>query len=276
MQAARGTGSEPLVVFFRNHGVGELTPELVAVSELLWEQEVPVTHAVEPGNLTDECAAWLRERQAENGRLLEITQHGYHGARHEAGEFGGGRSYREQYDDLERGLKIMDDRFGDGWFRAISLPQGHHNRDTLRAIEDLGYLSLSGRHDAGLSGKLVRSIGRVLKGGRGGSDRLGQHLAAVPGTNAFAISWTIDLLADGAGDGLADRDDLLRRFEEARGRTDVIGWRLHHRLHGTPASLDLLRETVAELRGLQPAIEFRNSAEILAAHGPRKLSRAGR
>ncbi len=278
MQAGTASGGRPPITFFRNDDVNELTPELIAVSERLWSLDVPVIHAVEPGNLTDECASWLNERKAEHGRLLEITQHGYNHVRHDRGEFGGKRSSREQYEDLERGMRIMDDRFGDRWFRCISFPYEHYNRGTLRAIEDLGYLVISCRRDTDFSAAMLQHLGRMTKRGQIGSRHVSHHLAIHPGTNTFAVDWAIDFTenhGDTSGE-IRTLSRLMNRYEKTSSRQDVFGWRLHHRYLRSEANLDLLCEVVEELRNRRPEIEFRTYKEIFAAFGPRKLSLATR
>jgi hypothetical protein len=73
-------------VFFRNDDVNRMEPGLVETTDILNGLDIPISHAVEPGNLDPQTREWLRSRAA-NG--VEIVQHGFSHTRHDLGEFGG-------------------------------------------------------------------------------------------------------------------------------------------------------------------------------------------
>ncbi|NTV03832.1 hypothetical protein HGA89_02780, partial [bacterium] len=81
------------IFYFRNDDVNVLDEELVNVTRRCTEQGVPITHAVEPANVTDEATAWLRAEKSSAPRLIEIMQHGYDHRKRDKGEFGGNRPY---------------------------------------------------------------------------------------------------------------------------------------------------------------------------------------
>ncbi len=275
MPNTQGPASPDLIVaFFRNDDVNELTPELVAVSELLFAEGIPIIHAVEPGNVTDACVDWLLEKKAQHGRLLEIMQHGYNHTKHYGGEFGGKRAYQEQHDDLRRGREIMDRRFGDHWFPAVNFPYGPYNQATIRAVDDLGYTIFNGHYNPRLSRRLFYVIGRLLGKGQILNRHISHHLEIYPGTHVFTIDMAISYIDRYHGNygsnqcdwhGLAD---LMQRFEAAKRHIHAIGWLLHHRYHSTPASLKLVQDTITAMRQGNPGIEFWNFEEIHAAYAP--------
>lgn len=278
-QIPRKLKPEPVVAFFRNDDVNELTPELVAISELFFTAGIPIIHAVEPGNLSDACANWLIEKKAQHGRLLEIMQHGYNHTKHSAGEFGGSRAFQEQYDDLRRGRDIMDRRFGDRWFPAVNFPYGPYNQATIRAVDEIGYKVFNGHYNPRLSRRLFYLIGRLLGKGQLLSRHVSHHLEIYPGTHVFTIDMAISYIDRYRGHyGSTDCDwfplaALMERFAAARRHIEVIGWLLHHRYHTTPASVKLVQDSIDAMRRAAPGIEFWNFEEIHAAYAPQATQR---
>lgn len=270
----RAVSPELVVAFFRNDDVNELTPELIAISELLFAEGIPIIHAVEPGNVTDACVDWLLEKKARHGRLLEIMQHGYNHTKHFSGEFGGKRAYQEQYDDLRRGREIMNRRFGDRWFPAVNFPYGPYNQATIRAVDDLGYTVFNGHYNPRLSRRLFYLIGRLLGRGQIMNRHISHHLEIYPGTHVFTIDMAISYIDRYLGNYGSnqcewfDTPALMQRFAAAKRHIHVIGWLLHHRYHSTPASLKLVKDTITAMRQSDPGIEFWNFEEIHAAYAP--------
>jgi hypothetical protein len=267
--AGRGKAT---IAFFRNDDINDLTPELKSVTKLLIDEGIPIIHAVEPGNVTDECTAWLLEQQDRHGRLLQIMQHGYNHTQHSKGEFGGGRSYQEQYDDLKRGREIMNERFGEQWYPAVNFPYGPYNQDTIRAVEELGFKIFNGHFNPRFSRRMFYALGRMLGRGQILDKHISYHLGIYPSTNMFTVDMAISYINNYYGDyGSKDcdwhaREFLINRHNEARRYINVIGWLLHHRYHNDEESLRLVLDTIAEMRRQDPDIEFWNFAEIYDAY----------
>lgn len=266
--AGHNGGAETPVAFFRNDDVNELSPELIRLSEVFFEAQIPIIHAVEPGNVTDECVEWLLAMKKKHGRLLEIMQHGYNHVKHNSGEFGGKRSFKEQYDDLQRGMAIMDDRFGDNWFRAVNFPYGPYNQATIRAVDTLGFVVFNGHYNPRFSRRLFYAIGQLLGKGQIFRRHVSHHLRTYPDTNTFTIDMAIIYNSDFYGHyGSHDCEweelnDLMALFNAAQQQINVIGWLLHHRYHQETESLDLVRQTIQGMKARVPDIEFWNFEEI--------------
>ena len=275
---APGMGS---IGFFRNDDINELTPELMSITKLLVDEGVPIIHAVEPGNVTDECTAWLLEQKDRHGRLLQIMQHGYNHTKHFDGEFGGGRGYQEQYDDLKRGMDIMNERFGDGWFPAINFPYGPYNQDTIRAADRLGFKVFNGHFNPRLSRRMFYRVGRILKRGQILDRHVSHHLEIYPGTSMFTIDMAICYISKYYGDYGSQSCDwnshelLMGRHREAQRIIKVVGWLLHHRYHVDEESHRLVADTIESMRRAEPGIEFWNFEEIYDAYAPRVFAEAG-
>ncbi|RMF85342.1 MAG: DUF2334 domain-containing protein [Nitrospinota bacterium] len=135
------------IVFVRNDDVGPLTPELEQVSTLLLQEEVPVSHAVIPARLTPACEAWLQRLLEEYPDLVEIHQHGWQHLDYGGeGEFGPGRSYAEQYQDIQRGQHLLYTRFGARVVPCFTPPWHRYTRDTLRVLAALRFTCFSTKH----------------------------------------------------------------------------------------------------------------------------------
>lgn len=263
----------PLIAFFRNDDVNDLTPELVELTDLLVNERVPIVHAVEPGNVSDECTQWLLAQRAEHGRLVQIMQHGYDHSWHSRGEFGGDRSYEDQYADLERGKRIMDERFGDQWFPAVNFPFGPYNRHSIRAVDQLGFRVINGHFNPRLSRRAFYTVGRLLRKGQILDKHVSHHLDLYPGTRLFCIDMAITYIAKYHGEHGSTECDwfdveyMMVRFNTVRRHINVIGWLLHHRFHHSEGSIRLVADSIARMRAQDPGIEFWNYEEIHQAYG---------
>ena len=61
--------------------------------------------------------------KAKNPTLVEIMQHGFDHKRRFSGEFGGKRSYEDQFKDISKGKEIMQQKFGNNFVNAINFQQ---------------------------------------------------------------------------------------------------------------------------------------------------------
>ena len=66
-----------MTVFFRNDDVRDkLDQILVDFTTLCIKNKMPIAHAVEPANVTQEVVDWLLETKKSHPHLIEIMQHG--------------------------------------------------------------------------------------------------------------------------------------------------------------------------------------------------------
>jgi peptidoglycan/xylan/chitin deacetylase (PgdA/CDA1 family) len=135
------------MVFVRNDDVGTLTKELEQVSTLLCQEDVPVSHAVIPGQLTPDSVSWLQQLLREYPALVEIHQHGWkHRDYGGQGEFGATRSYQEQYQDIYQGKMVLQHYFGERFSPCFTPPWHRYTGDTLQVLAILGFSGFSTKH----------------------------------------------------------------------------------------------------------------------------------
>lgn len=251
-------------VFFRNDDVNAPEPGLVEMTELLLSRGIPVSHAVEPANLTGQVRDWLLE---VSPRGVEIIQHGYSHARHDRGEFGGERPAAAQKKDIDAGLAIMREAFGDRFYPAMSFPFGLYNEHTPPLLETAGYEVMSNHRRHQFSRQVFYALGRMLRRGRWLGRHVSHHLGSYPGTRLLEVSVSISPIRRYRHDlgptacEFHDQAELQAMFRACRRQSPVVGIVLHHRFHPDAGTLDPLARFVDWIAG-QPGVEFADISRI--------------
>ncbi|MFH1900736.1 MAG: polysaccharide deacetylase family protein, partial [Candidatus Omnitrophota bacterium] len=137
------------IIFFRNDDVRQnLDNSLIEMTQIFLDHCIPITHAVEPANVSSEVINYLIDLKIKYPKFVEIIQHGYNhklnymkmvGGKLRKGEFGGERTFEEQYRDIKAGKELMDKYFGNLWFPAFTFPYGARNNKAIKAINQLNY-----------------------------------------------------------------------------------------------------------------------------------------
>jgi hypothetical protein len=261
------------VFYLRNDDINILDEELVAVTRRCTAAGVPITHAVEPANVTDEAATWLLDERAPEPRLVEIMQHGFDHRKRDRGEFGGSRPFAEQKHDLSRGKQILQERFGTAFLPCLNFPFGPYNQASMRAADELGYRIICSHYNSRRSRRLLYAVGHLLRRGQILDRHVSYHLDYYAGTGLFSIDMAVSFIQRYIGDYgsreciFHSADWIVDRVRQFLPHTPVIGLLLHHRFHTSAASLDLISEVIDRLRQL-PGAEFLNLAEIYRRHCP--------
>lgn len=265
------------VFYIRNDDVNVLDRELVEITGICAEEGVPLTHTVEPGNVTDECLQWLLEQKNRDPRLLELMQHGYDHSWHDEGEFGGQRSFADQFTDLEKGKKILLEKLGKDFFPALNFPFGPYNSHSMRAADQLGFKIICSHYNCRLSRRLLYAAGHLLGRGKIMDKHVSYHLDFYPGTGLYCIDMAVSLIKRYHGEhggiecDFFSLEEIMSRIASFNEHTPVIGVLLHHRYHHHPESLDLVRQVIRSLKSI-PEAEFLNMEEIYQRHCPQPVA----
>ncbi|GBC63756.1 hypothetical protein DENIS_4754 [Desulfonema ishimotonii] len=249
-------------ICFRNDDVNILTPELKNLTEIFLYRKVPITHAVEPGNVTADTISWLRQTKKKYPALLEIVQHGWDHTPHGKGEFDKSRSYNEQFNDLKRGKEKLENIFGENFFSMITIPFGVYNKDTIKAASKLSYKVFCGHYNYRISRRLFYLTGRIMRKGRLLNRHVSNHLRYYPGTRLFeidsAISFSKKYFGHFTNDcEMSSADEMFQAFENYRKITPAVIFLLHHRFHHKKHDMELV-ETVLDKLKRRNDIEFTN------------------
>lgn len=160
--------ADRMTVFFRNDDVRKsLDDSLVYLTERMVSASLPISHSVEPANVTPEVVEWLLEMQSAYPDYVEILQHGFeHRIKTEPpyrGEFGGNRSYEAQLDEIRKGMALMNAHFADRWTRIFSFPYGTYDRNTLKALEMCGFKMISTGVRFTRKRRMLNCVGHIFK-----------------------------------------------------------------------------------------------------------------
>jgi len=261
------------IFFFRNDDVNVLDTELVEVTRRCTEQGVPLSHAVEPANVTDEAVAWLRGEKAKDARLVEITQHGFDHELRDIGEFGGDREFEDARGDLARGREILEQKFGDDFLSALNFPFGLYNQNAIRAADAVGYRIICAHFNARRSRRMMYAVGRALRMGQILGKHVSHHLDFYPRTKMFSVDVSISFIDRYIGPHGSNTctfhslDEIKRRVELWMPHTPVIGLLLHHRFHHQAEHRELITRVIDWLKTIEGA-EFWNIEEVYRRYCP--------
>ncbi len=255
------------IFYFRNDDVNVLEEPLIQVTRRCTAAGVPITHAVEPANVTDETVAWLLAEKTQHPRLIEVMQHGYDHVERDKGEFGGRRPYAEQLADLAKGRNLLEAKFGAALLPSLNFPFGPYNGHSMRAADQVGYRIVCSHYNYRLSRRMMYAVGHFLRRGQFLGHHVSYHLDFYPGTDLFSIDMAVSFIArylgpHGSHDCIFHNPDtLLSSIKSFMRHTPVVGILLHHRFHHQESSLDLITDLVENLRSI-PGSEFWNLREI--------------
>ncbi len=262
-------------VFFRNDDVRDkLDKSLIEITDLCVKYNMPISHAVEPANVSKEVVNWLLEMKNKHGNLIEIIQHGYNhklnytkkiGGKLKKGEFGGDRTYEEQYNEIKKGKELMDSYFGSSWFSLFTFPFGARNNAAIKAVSDAGFKVVNGSKGISFKLKLFYIIGRLFNKEIMFDRKISWHLMKKPGTNLFQIDMSFGIIKSFIN---TEDQAVFFNLEQLKNITiknlesnTYIGIVLHHRYHNSTEISKLFDEYLQWLKEL-PNISFVNQEQV--------------
>ncbi len=150
IKQALDRAEKPASFIFRDDDAGWEDNRLFELLDCCLKFEIPVDLAVIP------LAINIREvhlyNQVVASNLIGIHQHGYSHDNHQLHgrkcEFGDDRSYSQQHADIKAGQELLLDYFGNHVDPIFTPPWNRCNQDTVNALNDLGFTTLSRDHTA--------------------------------------------------------------------------------------------------------------------------------
>lgn len=240
-------------IFFRNDDVrNSLDNSLIKLTELFIQHQIPILLAVEPANITPEVAGWLLNQKQKYPDIISIAQHGYNHNLQNPGmkmEFGGFRSYEDQYQDISRGKDLMNNYFGDSWSPVFTFPYGSYNSASLQAVSDCGYKILSTKIKYTPKNRIKNFLGKALKKDLIFGKKINYHPDFRNNYKFREISVSVNLIKKYTGYDSADHysfGEIINQVELARRHTKIIGILMHHRFHND--HLNLIEELLTFLK----------------------------
>jgi hypothetical protein len=246
-------------IFFRNDDVRHtIENELREFVAIFTSEEVPVTLAVEPANVTPEVVGWLNHLQTKHPNLIELIQHGYdhnkNGKYAKASEFGRDRGYEDQLVDLKKGKDLMDGYFKN-WFPAMAFPYGSYNTHSLKGLDVLKFKVFCSWVDFSLKHKVKNSLGRMLSKDIIFKKKVNHHYRIRKNYQFLELSVSVNVIKKYINLNEATHfslDELVEQVETNFKDTNVVGILFHHRYH--TGQFEMIRQLVKKLK--QKGYEF--------------------
>ncbi|MFX0196547.1 MAG: polysaccharide deacetylase family protein [Candidatus Hodarchaeota archaeon] len=241
-------------------------PELTWLTRVFVERGIPITHAVEPANVTGDAVSWLKQVKKDHPDLIELVQHGWDHSLHGKGEFGGKRSYEDQLRDLKRGKDKLEDIFNAGFFPMLTIPFGVYNAATIKAANSLGYKVICSHYNYRISRRIFYAVGHLLGKGKLFGRHISNHLNYYPGTTMFEIDSSISFIKEyfddyGTGCSFYSKEEIMEEYERFKKYVPVVVFLLHHRYHVAKEAKDLVVNILDSLR-IQQGIKFLNYSTV--------------
>lgn len=225
-------------IFLRNDDVrNNLDDELIRLSEICMRHKIPISHAVEPANVSKEVVEWLLMMKRKSPQLIEIIQHGYdHNIKnpHQKMEFGGSRTYEDQLKSMQAGKQLMDSWFGNKWSPVFTFPYGTFNKHSLDIVDKLGYIAISSKIDFTPRNIIKNRLGKILKRDFLMGKKISYHPDRRNNYNFKEISVSANLIKRYLDENTAmhySNEEVLAQIRNAAKHTSKIGILFHHRFH---------------------------------------------
>lgn len=225
--------------FFRNDDVREtLDPALMAIQQIFIKRRIPIAHAVEPANVSQEVISWLNRQKEKHPEGITLMQHGYNHRiknKNKIGEFGGQRNYSEQREDMHIGKNLMNKYFGSNWFPAFNFPYDLYNQEAIEALNSLDYKIFNSHYYSDWKRRLFYFFGHVLGRGLLLGHHVSWNLRIYPGTSIIEVSVSINFIKRYVNENteceFCSFDQLKAQINRYSKSRFPIGMVLHHRYY---------------------------------------------
>ncbi|MGD0335606.1 MAG: asparagine synthase-related protein [Candidatus Omnitrophota bacterium] len=154
-------------IFFRDDDVSGLTKNLKKLLEIFISAKVPIHLSIIPDKVTNECRGFLVNNIVKQKGLIEIGQHGFSHRNYSNSEdkrskyeFGIGRTYLQQKEDICKGKNILENYF-EKKISVFTPPWHRYDRNTLRCAAEEGISYISVNHKSQITDR-VSGVGTIL------------------------------------------------------------------------------------------------------------------
>ncbi len=205
---------------------GEPVPERLQRLVALFDAfQLPLDLGVIPVFLTSQLADWLKRTAGEKN--VTITQHGWTHKNHGCREFGACRSYEQQFRDIERGKRVLEEALGPLFTPIFVPPSNRYDESTIRVLNELEFIGLSAGFAENWLQFAVMHLGRWRGWSRFGDYPISRHGGRRGQVMEFSTS--VDVVRDYFSDRpIKSLQRLITDFRRATRFTRVVGIMLHH------------------------------------------------
>lgn len=225
-------------VFLRNDDVRDrLDKELIDLTAICLKHRVPISHAVEPANVSKEVVDWLINVKKKFPREIEIIQHGYDHNKNNPTlkfEFGNTRTFYDQLQSIREGKRLMDLYFGSLWNQVFTFPYGTFNSGTLKALKQEKYKAISSKIEYSTRNQIKNIVGKSLNMDFIFGKKINYHPNTRRKYGFQELSVSANLIKSYKNSTLATHyslEEIENQINKASKYTNVIGILFHHRFH---------------------------------------------
>ncbi len=243
LQAKRQSRS----VFLRNDDGDKDDDTLRQLFDITLSNQVPLHLAVIPAGLTPAGLRLLKDMKRAGGDLVELGQHGYQHVNHETEgrkcEFGASRSFAEQFEDIAKGKKILEENLLEQFAPIFTPPWNRCTKVTFKVLDQLGFKILSKDNSSPATGYSFREV-----------------------------SITLDLYTWKNGARMKEPEVIISELVKQLSSLEPVGLLLHHKVMDADAFTfldallsELKRYSVIGFHTLQSLVlEFKRAGGVLA------------
>jgi peptidoglycan/xylan/chitin deacetylase (PgdA/CDA1 family) len=230
-------------IFLRNDDVRDsLDDELIGLTSICLKHDVPISHAVEPANVSEKVVNWLKSMKSSSPDMIEIIQHGFDHNKNNPNqkfEFGGIRTYSDQLNSIREGKLLMNFYFDTRWFPIFSFPYGTFNTGTLNALKIENYKVISSKIDFSIRSQLKNLLGKSLNKDFILVKKINYHPTIRKKYGFQELSVSANLIKSYINKTTAKHytlEEVEKQISDASKHTNVIGVLFHHRFHSDQMS----------------------------------------
>jgi len=240
-------------IFFRNDDVGMHSPtntvanDLINLTEFFIENNVPICHSVVPKLVNKKTVKWLQHIKQKTPDLLSIGQHGYLHQKYVRGEFGGGRSYDDQFNDILHGKLLMDELFKGSFSLWFAPPWVQYDKNTKLICEKLGFQIFSGGVSPKFEAIAFNRIGNILNYNVFLNKEVSYHRKSnyiQKGFQIQEVSVSIDVVKNYNTKELKPCYEIIDRFEKSIKKYNTVGFMLHQWIFDSNEKIELLNQII--------------------------------
>lgn len=210
-----GSNEQPIHLFLRDDDIDSDEETLRTLTDITLSQGVPLNLEIIPGCLTPRTIRFLKNLKRIDPALIELNQHGWRHLNHEKEgrkcEFGPSRSFEDQYHDIAKGKRVLEDALEERFHPVFTPPWNRCTPDTFKVLDQLQF--------------------RVLSKDRGARP--------ISGYGFREVSTSLDLYRWKEDPKLKDPDEIVQALITQFAGPSPIGLLLHHKVMDQEAFLFL-------------------------------------
>jgi hypothetical protein len=251
-------------VFFRVDDAFDTSADFLYLFNYFISKKLPVNFQVIPSWATDSFFKFINRFSKSDLAYTKFNQHGLEheqiiNGEHHWSEFGGKRTYQDQFDTIRTGKSILEDRLGTNFDATVFTPPQHKiDPNTIKTLHKLDFKIISLSNYCKILPQIIYKACRVFNISSIHNRAISYHEHYRPEAPLFELSASV--IIDDGNQIILSPDQALAEFLRARRTHKTVGIMMHCKpfRHKSEKFLD---EFLSKLNNL-PDIEFLSINDI--------------